>query len=92
MGPWVLKGRTALALRADVLCSFDPHSHPGRNNLWVCLTDEVETQGSNLLKVYSDIMIKLEFESESKTNFQQLSYNLLTKSFRSGFHCIVIQQ
>lgn len=59
---------TALALRADMLCPFDPHSHPGKNNLWVHLTDEAEAQGGNLLRLHNEIVIELEFESESKTN------------------------
>lgn len=38
-----------LWLWEPILCSFGPHSHPGKNGPWVHLTEEAEAQGGNLL-------------------------------------------
>lgn len=32
-----------------MLCSFGPHSQPGKNGPWVHLTEEAEAQGGNLI-------------------------------------------
>lgn len=44
----------ALALGANMLCSFGPQSLPETSGPWVHLTDEAEAQGGYLLKLQLD--------------------------------------